>query len=85
MSRRANAMKSDRLTLAEIQSRGCAALARELGPVGYVRFMQQFLHGKGDYSKERHGWLDRLTLKDIQADIEAHQRRQVTPKRRKKT
>lgn len=46
------------MTLAEIHQAGLAALARELGPVGMVRFLQQFESGSGDYSKDRHAWLD---------------------------
>ena len=30
-----------------------------------IRFLQQFTVGKGDYSKERHQWLDKLTIDDI--------------------
>ena len=33
-------MKSDTMTSKEIRSRGHAALMRELGPVGYIRFLQ---------------------------------------------
>ena len=29
------------------------ALARELGPVGTIRFLQLFENGVGDYTKER--------------------------------
>ena len=64
-------MTPQEMTFAEIVSRGCAALVRELGPVGYVRFMQQFVRGQGDYSKERHEWVDKLALDDIRAGIEA--------------
>lgn len=31
---------------------------RELGLVGMIRFMQQFETGYGDYSRDRHQWLD---------------------------
>ena len=34
------------------------ALAHELGPVGMVRFLQQFETGRGDYTVEREGWLN---------------------------
>ena len=73
-------MKSQGMTPAEIQAKGCAALSRELGPVGYVRFMQQFVQGRGDYTKERRAWLDKLTLDDIRTGIEQIK----TPKRRSK-
>jgi hypothetical protein len=38
------------MTLNEIRAKGLAALARELGPTGYVRFLQQFEAGSGDYT-----------------------------------
>ena len=58
---------TDEMTLEEIRSRGLAALLRELGPVGYVRFMQQFDRGKGDYTVERHQWLDALSPEQVKA------------------
>ncbi len=41
------------------------ALSRELGIVGMIRFMQQFEMGQGDYSKDRHQWLDPFNVADI--------------------
>lgn len=41
------------------------ALARELGIVGMIRFMQQFETGYGNYSKDRHKWLDDQDLDTI--------------------
>ena len=45
------------MTLEEIRRQGVEALARDLGPVGMVRFLQQYETGTGDYSTERHQWL----------------------------
>ncbi|WP_177176257.1 hypothetical protein [Trichormus sp. NMC-1] len=33
------------------------------------RFIQYFIPGKGDYTKERHQWLDEKTLADMFVDI----------------
>jgi hypothetical protein len=44
-------------SLDEIRAAGLRDLARELGPVGMVRFLQQFETGRGDYSVERDQWL----------------------------
>jgi hypothetical protein len=41
----------------EIRVAGMKALLHELGPVGLIRFLQQFETGSGDYSLERQGWL----------------------------
>jgi len=45
------------MSLEEIRQHGIDALARELGPVGMIRFLQQFETGKGDYTLQRHQWL----------------------------
>jgi hypothetical protein len=56
-------------TLEEIRQIGLEALSRELGPVGMVRFLQQFETGHGDYSTDRHQWLDQLTVEEAVAQI----------------
>jgi hypothetical protein len=53
------------MTPQQIRVAGLAALARELGLVGMIRFMQQFELGQGDYSRDRHQWLDQYTVDDI--------------------
>ena len=45
-------------TLNEIRKRGIEALAKALGPIGMVRFIQSFDLGKGDYTRERFQWLE---------------------------
>jgi len=58
-------MNVQMMTPQQIRVAGLAALSRELGLVGMIRFMQQFEMGQGDYSKDRHGWLDKYTVDDI--------------------
>ena len=53
------------MTLNEIQQTGLAALSRELGPVGMIRFLQMFETGYGDYSQERSLWLKEHSVEDI--------------------
>lgn len=36
------------MPLAELMNRALDAVARELGPVGYIRFIQQYHVGSGD-------------------------------------
>lgn len=50
-------MSAATMTQEEIRQQGMAALAKQLGPVGMIRFLQQFETGHGDYSVERHQWL----------------------------
>lgn len=44
-------------TLDKIRKEGIDALAKSLGPIGMVRFIQSFDLGKGNYTKERFQWL----------------------------
>jgi len=49
----------------DIRTKGLKALAEALGPVGMVRFLQQFDIGKGDYTKDRKKWLEDLSINSI--------------------
>jgi hypothetical protein len=53
------------LTPAQLRDRAYQALLRELGPVDFIRFLQQFEPGQGDYTRERAHWLDRLSAEQI--------------------
>jgi hypothetical protein len=53
----------------EIRKKGLDALNNALGPIGMVRFLQQFESGSGDYTKERDQWLNDLTLDSIVEEI----------------
>ena len=61
-------------TLEEIRRAGLEVLARELGPLGMVRFLQQFETGCGDYSVDRHSWLESSDVRTLAGKIQ--QRRQ---------
>ena len=50
--------------LIEIRKVGLQALKDALGPVGMVRFLQQFENGYGDYTKEKYSLPD-YTLEEI--------------------
>lgn len=52
-------------TLHEIQTKGLEALLRELGPVGMIRFLQQYETGHGDYSKDRHRLLSKPKVRTL--------------------
>ena len=54
-----------KLTLDQIRRKGLAALRRELGEAGMVRFLQQFENGSGDYAHERHAWVDQTSMDDL--------------------
>ena len=54
---------------AVIRKAGLEAVAKKLGPLGMVRFLQQFETGRGDYTKERDQWLKDADIKKIISEI----------------
>jgi hypothetical protein len=62
-------MSAHVMPLEEIRRLGLEALARQLGPVGMVRFLQQFETGQGDYAADRHQWLPRAGVPDLAREI----------------
>ena len=48
----------------EIRNAGVKALQEALGPVGMVKFMQQYDTGYGDYTKEKQEQLN-ISLEEI--------------------
>jgi hypothetical protein len=62
-------VKHKELSMMENYQRGLEALIKALGPHGYIRFMQMLVPGKGDYTKERHKWLDRYGADNIEREL----------------
>ena len=56
----------------ELNRKVFQALIVALGYVDAIRFFKQFDDG-GDYTKERHQWLDSLSLDDIWAEMQQRQ------------
>lgn len=73
-------MNIQTMTPQQIRTAGIAALSRELGVVGMIRFMQQFEMGQGDYSKDRHQWLDQYSVADIAKLAQAKKATQKQPR-----
>jgi hypothetical protein len=44
-----------------------------------IRFLQQFETGHGDYSVERHDWVDAMPLDDIRRKLAEPQEDECTP------
>lgn len=63
-------MSSTAKDLGTIRRMGIKALTEKLGPVGMVEFIRQFDSGYGDYTKERHEWLDGMDIKSIVKQVE---------------
>lgn len=73
-------MKTNDCTLRELNDLALKALVRELGPSGMVRFLRQFERGKGDYTKERHHWLENVSAKEVEAELRMRRdQRKVRP------
>ena len=58
-------MATTEMTLNEIRSKGFGALLRELGPDGYVRFIQQFAVGQDDFTARRQASIQGMTAVDV--------------------
>ena len=54
---------------AGIRKAGLEAVAKKLGPLGMVRFLQQFETGRGDYTKERDQWLKNMDIEETISEI----------------
>lgn len=66
-------------TLNEIRKEGLDVLAKGLGQIEMVRFIQSFDLGKGDYTKERFQWLDQ-SMEEIVREIEEKRMRNMRQK-----
>jgi hypothetical protein len=73
-------MNIQTMTPQQIRTAGIAALSRELGVVGMIRFMQQFEMGQGDYSKDRRQWLDQYSVADIARLVQVKKATQKQPR-----
>jgi hypothetical protein len=62
-------MSKQTMSLNQIRETGLEALTKALGPVGMVRFLQQFERGTGDYTKNREKWLRGINLQSILKEI----------------
>lgn len=52
-------------TQQEIIQQGYQALINSLGIIDAIRFIQYFTPGQGDYTGDRHQWLDQIPLENI--------------------
>lgn len=66
-----------KMTPMEISRKGYEVLVNTLGVADTIRFLKQFNLGRGDYTTERHQWLDEVSLEEFLNDIK--QLREETP------
>jgi hypothetical protein len=62
----------DQLTDEEFERHALGILRRELGIDGFARFLRLYRSGSGDYTRERHQWLEGATIAEIVAEVERH-------------
>jgi hypothetical protein len=56
---------------------GLEALSKSLGPLGMVRFLQQYEAGTGDYTKERERWLKDVGIESIAIELRHGRRKRA--------
>ena len=61
------------MTDEQLEKHAFAVLSHELGLVGYARFLRLYGSNRGDYTADRHQWLDGITLDDIARDLDSRQ------------
>ena len=64
-------MSTQTMSPVDLRKAGLEAIAKSLGPLGMVRFLQQFETGRGDYTGERSQWLKDMDVKGIVKEIKA--------------
>lgn len=62
-------MKNADLPLAEVTEQAIHVLAREMGVVNTMRFLNQFVTGSGNYTQERDILFKDLSLDDILSQV----------------
>jgi len=54
----------------DFERHALAILQRELGLDGLGRFLRVYRAGTGDYTRDRHRWLEGATIQDIMVEVE---------------
>lgn len=67
--------KPTRRNATQLVADGFAALVEKLGMADAIRYVQRYDQGEGDYTRERHQWLDRLTPEEVAALMAKAERR----------
>jgi hypothetical protein len=60
----------EKMTDAEFERHALCVLRRELGLDGLARFLRVYRARIGDYTRDRHRWLEGATIQEIMAEVE---------------
>ena len=63
-------MPLEKMSDEDFERHALAVLQRELGIDGLARFLRLYRSGSGDYTRDRHQWLDGATIQEIMAEVE---------------
>jgi hypothetical protein len=70
-------MKAQQTNPVILRKMGLEALCKSLGPLGMVRFLQQYEVGTGDYTKERDFWLKDINIESIAIELRNRRKRKA--------
>lgn len=70
-------MKVQQTNPAILRKMGLEALCKSLGPLGMVRFLQQYEMGTGDYTKERDLWLKDIDIESVAIELKNKQKKKT--------
>ena len=61
----ASSTEKRRRTAAQLAADGFAAMVQKLGMADAVRYVQLYHQGAGDYTRDRHQWLDDVSHEQV--------------------
>lgn len=61
----ATTTRTKRRTAVELAADAFAAVVEKLGMAEAIRYVQLFQQGAGDYTRERHEWLDQVPHEEV--------------------
>jgi hypothetical protein len=64
----------ENMTDDDFEKHALAVLRRELGLDGLARFLRLYRSGTGDYTRDRHRWLEGATIQEIMSEVERRSR-----------
>jgi hypothetical protein len=70
-------MKGQQTNPVILRKLGLEALCKSLGPIGMVRFLQQYETGTGDYTKERDLWLKDIDIESIAVELKNRRKKRA--------
>ena len=60
----------EEMTDEQFEHHTLSLLQERLGPYGMARFLRTYRTGPGDYTRDRHKWLDGTTIDEILKDAQ---------------